>query len=72
LSHDPALPRFVGLQIARLVGALTALSGVVVLGHHQPVLAGVPDAVGDALIVLGAVTFFAVPFALARRWKARP
>jgi len=71
LSGDPALPRYVALQLARLAGAAIALFGVVVLSHHQPALAQVPDAMGDGLIVLGAVVFFAVPFGLARRWKAR-
>ncbi len=66
---DPALPRFVALQLARLAGALIALLGVVVLSHGQPALARVPDALGDGLIVAGAVAFFAVPVALARRWK---
>ena len=69
MSGDPALPRFVALQVARLAGALIALSGVIVLSHGQPALARVPDALGDGLIVLGAVVFFAVPFALAKRWK---
>jgi drug/metabolite transporter (DMT)-like permease len=67
---DPALPRFVALQVARLIGALIALLGVVVLSHGQPALARVPDALGDGLIVAGAVAFFAVPIALGRRWKA--
>jgi len=69
MSHDPALPRFVVLQVARLIGALVALSGAVVLSHGQPALAHVPDVVGDALIVGGAVAFFAVPYALAKHWK---
>lgn len=67
---DPALPRFVALQLARLAGALVALLGVLVLSHRQPLLAHVPDALGDGLIVAGAVAFFAVPLALARRWKS--
>jgi len=67
---DPALPRFVALQLARLAGALVALLGVLVLSHRQPLLAQVPDALGDGLIVAGAVAFFAVPLALARRWKS--
>ena len=71
MSGDPALPRFVALQVARLAGAVTALFGVIVLSHHQPALAGVPDAVGNALVVLGAVAFFALPLALGKRWKAK-
>jgi drug/metabolite transporter (DMT)-like permease len=70
MSGDPALPRFVALQAARLAGALIALCGVVVLSHGQPVLAHVPDALGDGLIVAGALAFFVVPLALARRWKS--
>ena len=72
MSHDPALPRFVALQVARLCGALIALAGVVILSHGIRVLRQVPDPVGDGLIVAGAVVFFALPFALARRWKSRP
>lgn len=70
MSQDPALPRFFALQAARLTGAAIALLGVVVLSHHQPLLAQVPDAAGDGMIVAGAVVFFALPFALAKRWKA--
>ena len=71
MSGDPALPRFVALQVARLAGALVALFGVVVLSHGQPALVQVPDAMGDGLIVAGAIGFFAVPLALVRRWKSR-
>lgn len=71
MSGDPALLRFVGLQIARLAGALIALFGVVVLSHGQHALAAVPDAIGDGLIVIGAIAFFAVPRTLARRWKSQ-
>jgi drug/metabolite transporter (DMT)-like permease len=72
MSHDPALPRFAALQLARLCGALIALAGVVILSHGIRSLARVPDPVGDGLIVVGAVVFFALPLALARRWKSRP
>ena len=69
MSADPALPRFVLLQVARLSGALCALLGVVILSHGQPVLARVPDGAGLVLFVAGAVGFFLVPVLLARRWK---
>ncbi len=72
MSRDPALPRFMALQVARLGGAVIALLGVVILSHGQKMLAAVPDAVGDMLIVAGAVAFFFVPVALAKRWKRRP
>ncbi len=71
MSHDPALPRFVLLQIARLSGAMIALAGAVMLSHGLPALAHVPDIVGDALLVGGALAFFLVPFALAKHWKRK-
>jgi hypothetical protein len=70
MSRDPAVPRFLALQLARAGGAALALFGVVVLSHGQPALAAVPDAMGDALIVGGAGLFFALPLRLARQWKA--
>jgi hypothetical protein len=72
MSRDPALPRFAILQVARFGGAALALLGVVILSHGQPALAHVPDALGDVLIVAGAIGFFAVPLILARKWKGRP
>jgi len=71
MSRDPALPRFMMLQAARLGGAALALFGVVILSHGQPALAHLPDAAGDGLIVGGAVAFFLVPFALAKSWKSK-
>ncbi len=71
MSRDPAVPRFLALQLARAGGAGFALFGVVILSHGQPALAAVPDVLGDALIVGGAALFFALPLWLARRWKAR-
>ncbi len=70
MSGDPALPRFMVLQVVRLIGAGMALAGVVIRSHGQPALAHIPDPVGDALIVLGAGVFFAVPIMLAKRWKS--
>lgn len=69
MNSDPALPRFVLLQLARLSGALIALLGVVIASGRQPLLAGIPAAVGLALLVLGATEFFLVPFILAKIWK---
>ncbi len=71
MSRDPALPRFMALQLARLCGALIALAGVVILSHGIRAFAFVPDAVGDGMIVAGAVVFFALPRHLARKWKSR-
>jgi hypothetical protein len=71
MSRDPALPRFVLLQLVRLGGALITLLGVVILSGGQPALAGIPAPVGGALIVMGAVEFFFVPFALAKSWKGK-
>jgi hypothetical protein len=71
MSHDPALPRFVLLQIARLTGAMIALAGAVILSHGQPALAQVPDVLGDVLIVGGAIAFFLIPYALAKYWKRK-
>jgi len=69
MSGDPALPRFALLQVARLAGALIALLGVVIMTGSQPALARFPAPVGGVLMVVGAVEFFLVPFALARHWK---
>ena len=68
---DPALPRFMAMQAARAAGAAIALLGVVMLSHRIALLAWAPDALGDGLIVAGAVLFFAVPLILAKRWKSR-
>lgn len=68
---DPALPRFVLLQLVRLIGAVVTATGAVILSHGQPALARVPDAVGAIMLVGGAVGFFALPRALAKYWKRR-
>jgi hypothetical protein len=71
LAHDPALPRFALLQAVRLVAALCALGGAVILSHGQPALAHVSDALGGALLVGGALGFFLIPYGLAKLWKRR-
>jgi len=69
MSRDPALPRFVMLQVARLIGAIIAVTGAVILSHGQTALAQVPDGVGYGALVGGAAAFFFVPYALAKHWK---
>ncbi|EGD57890.1 hypothetical protein Y88_3220 [Novosphingobium nitrogenifigens DSM 19370] len=69
MSRDPALPRFLALQAMRLVGAVAALAGVVVLSGGQPALAGIPAPLGYGLFAIGVLLFFAGPVGLARKWK---
>ena len=69
--NDPALPRFIALQMIRLSGALIVLLGVAMMSGRFAAFARVPPAVGEVLFVAGAVEFFAVPFLMARRWKGR-
>jgi len=69
MSHDPAVARFVLLQVVRLIGALIALTGAVILSHGQPALAHVPDLVGYAALAGGAAAFFFIPYALSKHWK---
>lgn len=71
MSRDPALGKFALLQVARLLGAVLALAGIVVLGGQRSELAQVPIVAGYALFMAGLALFFALPLALARHWKGK-
>ncbi len=68
-APDPARAKYFLLQALRLSGAGLAFAGAAVIGHHLPL----PEAVGYALVLAGAVEATIVPVLLARAWKrAKP
>ena len=69
---DPAAGRFAVIQLLRLSGVAMVLVGLLIAAGRTELLAGVPDAVGYALIAGGLADFFVVPTLLARRWRTPP
>ncbi|HUQ13575.1 MAG TPA: hypothetical protein VM055_04790 [Novosphingobium sp.] len=69
---DPAAGRFAVIQVLRLSGVAMVLVGLLIVAGRSDMLAGIPDAVGYALIAVGLADFFIVPTLLARRWRTPP
>ncbi|MFA6219293.1 MAG: hypothetical protein WC692_05900 [Erythrobacter sp.] len=63
---DLAARRFWILQFMRLTGLALVLAGAMILAGRIEQ----SQAVGAALLVIGALDFFAMPVLLARRWKS--
>ena len=66
-ERDPAAKRFWLIQLSRLVGAIMAVVGLLILGETI----AAPAILGGVLVALGMVDFFLVPTFLARRWSTR-
>lgn len=69
-SPDPARGRFVVIQLARLLGVLTVLLGIMMQDGRIPALRDVPPLAGYLLIVVGLADVFIMPVILARRWRS--
>lgn len=69
-SADPAMARFMLIQVTRLVGALIALLGIAVITRRIAALDGMPELVGYVLLVAGIADFLVVPQVLARKWRS--
>jgi len=63
---DPAKRRFLTISAVRIAGIAALLAGVAVLSDAL----ALPDLVGMALVVAGAVGTFLAPTLLARRWSS--
>ena len=67
-TTDPAKPRFIVLQLARLAGV--ALAAIGVLLWQTPSIGGTPQPVpGKALFAIGLFLTLVVPALLRRRWR---
>lgn len=66
MNQDPAVARFIIIQMVRVTGIALAVLGLVVLGGRLdwPPLAGV------GLLIVGLIDAMAVPLILARKWKS--
>ena len=71
-ARDPAAARFAVIQLVRFVGVALVIAGLLVHAGRLPGLAGLPAELGYALIAIGLVEVFALPTALARRWRSGP
>ena len=71
-ESDPAAGRFAVIQILRVTGVAMVVVGLLIVAGRTALLAGVPDALGYALIAVGLADFFVVPTLLARRWRTPP
>lgn len=65
-DEELAKKRWSILQLLRFGGAITVLLGIVIISGR---LIDVPE-IGYALLIAGAVEFFALPVILAKRWKS--
>ena len=66
--RDPAFSRWLVLAAVRLVGALGAVLGVVLLARAA---AWGPRALGIAIVLAALWMSATVPLALARRWRSK-
>lgn len=66
-SSDPARARFILLNVVRLNGAFIVALGAANIGQRWVEPA---DAIGTALLLVGAIEILLVPRLLARRWKS--
>ena len=66
-GRDPALAKFLLLNVIRIAGLLAVLAGIAGLGDKLPM----PQWLAAAGVVLGVGLFFIVPMFVARRWKGR-
>ena len=68
-TTDPAKPRFLALQLARLTGVAIAAIGVLL--WQTPSIGGAAQPVpGKALFALGLFLTLVVPALPRRRWRA--
>ena len=69
-ARDPAKARFVVIQLARLVGVLLVLFGVMLQDGRIAALRDVPPFIGYLLIAAGLLDVFIMPLVLSRRWRS--
>jgi hypothetical protein len=63
---DPALARFLVIQLSRIGGVVMVLFGIaIVLGRFD-----LPVAAGYGLLAMGLFESFALPLILSRRWRS--
>jgi hypothetical protein len=68
MNDDPAMARFLVIQLARLSGVALAVFGLLVLAGRVDL----PRMAGLALTLLGMADALVAPLLLARRWKSPP
>ena len=66
-GRDPALAKFLLLNVIRIVGLLAVLAGIAGLGDRLPM----PQWLAALAVIMGVGLFFIVPMFVARRWKGR-
>lgn len=66
-GRDPAIVKFILLNVIRIAGLFSVLAGIAGLGDRL----SMPDWLAAAAVVLGVGLFFIVPMFVARRWKGR-
>ena len=67
MSADPAPRRFLIINLVRLSGAVLVALGAANVGQRWVEPA---DAIGTALLLLGALEILVVPRLLAKRWRS--
>lgn len=68
MTQDPAFRRWLLLTLARLVPAVGAAFGVVLIGRAHETG---PKLLGAAIVVSALLVMAIVPRHLARRWRSR-
>jgi hypothetical protein len=66
MSTDPARPRWLALVLVRLVAAIVAVLGVILLANGDETGRKL---LGAAIVVVALWTMAIVPRALAHRWR---
>lgn len=69
---DPALGRWLVLQVVRIAGVTLALIGLLTIAGRFAPFAGLPQIVGYVFFVVGLADALVLPIFLARRWKSPP
>ena len=64
-AHDPARGRFFTIQAVRLAGVAGVVLGMLIASQRI----AAPTWLGYALLALGLVAVFVIPFKLARKWR---
>lgn len=67
MTTDPARPRWLMLVLIRLVTAIVAVLGVLLLANSEDTGRKL---LGGAIVVVALWTMAIVPRALARRWRS--
>jgi len=67
MNRDPAMPRFLVIQLVRLTGAALVVLGLLIVNRKVDL----PALAGYLLLVAGLVDLFVVPQILSRRWRSQ-